>query len=306
MLRASVRRGKQHAIAHALQERVKELRCLYGIAQLVERCQGSVDQLMRGAVELLPPAWQYPEVACARVVFGGREYRSAGFERTVYRQAANISSGGKPAGVVEVCYVKKRPAWDEGPFLKEERALIDAVAEQLGRAASSMAADEALRSAHAQLQVERKALQETNAALRTVLARIEDEKSSIKQAIVANVDKILLPIIHAMAAELPADQKGYARLLRHNLEEIASPLVDKLSRTAMSLTPAEIRVCSMIKMGLSTKEIADFRRTAAGTISRQRENIRKKLGLAGRGVNLTTYLQTFSAGGVGQLQGKRI
>jgi len=131
-----------------------------------------------------------------------------------------------------------------------------------------------------------------------VLARIEDEKSAIKQAIVANVEKILIPIVHALEGELGAEQKVYARLLRHHLEEIASPLVDRLSRMALSLTPAEIRVCSMIKMGLSTKEIAGFRRVAPATVSRQRESIRRKLGLCRKGVNLESYLQTFSAGAV--------
>jgi len=97
--------------------------------------------------------------------------------------------------VVEVYYTKKMPREDEGPFLKEERALIDAVAERLARTAERMRAEEELREAHAQLQVERRALQEANSALRTVLARIEDEKSAIKTAIIANVDRIIMPIL---------------------------------------------------------------------------------------------------------------
>jgi DNA-binding CsgD family transcriptional regulator len=288
-------------IEHDLGERVKELRCLYGIAELEERCspaaagEGSLDRLMQGVADLLPPSWQYPEVACARVVFDEREYITAGFRETHHRQAADIRVAGRRAGTVEVFYLKRMPGSDEGPFLKEERALIDAVADRLGRTAERFGAEEELRRAHGQLQVERRALQEANSALRTVLARIEDEKSSIKQAVVANVEKILLPILHALEVEVGPDQKGYVRLLRRNLEEIASPLVDRLSRRLLALTPAEIGICNMIRMGLGSKEIAQLRHVAPATVSRQRDNIRRKLGLTGKSVNLATYLQTFGA-----------
>jgi DNA-binding CsgD family transcriptional regulator len=225
--------------------------------------------------------------------------RRHGHRAVVHARAAHLAEvrpcAEREVGSVEVYYLRKKPESDEGPFLKEERALIDAVAERLGRTAEWLAAEEQLRVAHGQLQIERKALQESNSALRTVLARIEDEKSNIKQAVVANVEKILLPILHALEAEIGPDQKGYARLLRYNLEEIASPLVDRLSRRALALTPTEVKICSMIKMGLTTKEIARIRHVAPATVSRQRESIRKKLGLGGKSINLATFLQTFTS-----------
>jgi DNA-binding NarL/FixJ family response regulator len=286
--------GAQDRVRHDLQERVKELQCLYGLAQLAERCHHDLDRLMQGAAELLVESWQYPEVTCARILYDGAEYRSSGFRSSRYVQAAPIHLDDEEVGRVEVYYTRKMPPSDEGPFLKEERALIDAVAERLARAIERLKAEQELRTAHAQLQVERKALRDSNSALRTVLARIEDEKNDIKQAIVANVDRILLPILHALEAEIRPDQRGYVRLLRYNLEEIASPLVDRLSRKALALTPAEIAVCGMIKMGMSTKEIASLRNVSPATVSRQRENIRRKLGLANKGVNLATFLQTFA------------
>lgn len=281
-------------IEHALRERVKELRCLYGIAKLVERHEPSLEALFQRAVDLLPPSWQYPEVTCARILFEGKEYRSAGFMETGYKQAADILMSGKKVGVVEVCYTRKMPTADEGPFLHEERALIDAVAERLGRTAKRIRMEEELRSAYGQLQVERRALQESNAALRTVLSRIEDEKGAIKEAIMANVDKIIMPILHALETEVEPDKKGYVRLLARNLEEITSPLVDRLARRFLKLTPAELRTCNMIRMGLSSKEIAQIRHVSPATVSRQRESIRQKLAIKGKNVNLVTYLQSFN------------
>ncbi len=286
--------AKKIRAEHALRERVKELRCLYGIAKLVERHEPNLDTMLQGAVELLPPSWQYPEVTCARILFEDREYRTADFRETGFRQSADIFLSGKKAGMVQVCYTRKMPAADEGPFLHEERALIDAVAERLGRTAKRMRMEEELRSAYGQLKVERKALQESNAALRTVLSRIEDEKGAIKEAIMANVDKIIMPILHALDSEIEPERKGYIRLLRRNLEEITSPLVNRLSRRFLKLTPAELRTCNMIRMGLSTKEIARVRHVSPATVSRQRESIRKKLAIAGRNVNLVTFLQTFN------------
>jgi DNA-binding CsgD family transcriptional regulator len=296
--------AKRVRAEHALRERVKELRCLYGIAKLVERHEPSLDGLLQDAVDLLPPSWQYPEITCARIIYEHKEYRSSGFRETGYKQAADIVLAGRKAGVVEVYYTKKMPPADEGPFLKEERSLIDAVAERLGRTANRMRMEEELRGAYDQLQVERRALQESNAALRTVLSRIEDEKGAVKEAIMANVDKIIMPILHALETEVEAEKRGYVRLLRRNLEEITSPLVDRLSRRFLKLTPAELRTCNMIRMGLSTKEIARIRHVSPATVSRQRESIRHKLAIKGRNVNLVTFLQTFhvAAPPVGQLR----
>jgi DNA-binding CsgD family transcriptional regulator len=285
----------EHArIEHQLRERVKELRCLYGIAQIVERHGTSIDHLLQGTVDLLPPAWQFPQNTCARIRFDEKRTESPGFQETRYRQSADIVVLGKKSGTVEVFYTRKMPRSDEGPFLKEERALIDAVAERLSRTIERIRFEEELRIANDKLQVERKALQESNAALRSVLARIEEEKGAIKEAILANVEKIILPILHALEADVSPEKKGYVKLLRRNLEEITSPLVDRLSRKFLTLTPAELRTCNMIRMGLSTKEIARIRHVATATVNHQRESIRRKLGLTGRSANLITYLQTFN------------
>jgi len=286
----------EHAhIELALRERVKELHCLYGISQLIERHGTSLERLLQGAVDLLPASWQFPEITCARVIFDEKQYKSAGFRETRCRQSADIIIHGMKIGAVEVYYTRKMPTLDEGPFLKEERALIDVVAQKLGRAAQQIQAAEELRMAHDKLNVERRALQESNAALRAVPARIEDEKGAIKEAILANVEKIIMPILQAVETEAGPGKTGYLKLLRRNLEEITSPLIDRLSRRFLTLTPAELSTCNMIRMGLSTKEIARIRHIVPATVSRQRESIRRKLGLTGRNVNLITYLQTFRA-----------
>jgi signal transduction histidine kinase len=119
-----------HATAAALHERVKELTCLYGIAQLAARPGISLDEILQGIADLLPPAWQFPEIASARIVLDGRPYATPGFHESHHRQAVDIVIGGEVRGMVEVVYAKEKPQLDEGPFLAEERSLIDGVAHQ--------------------------------------------------------------------------------------------------------------------------------------------------------------------------------
>jgi DNA-binding CsgD family transcriptional regulator len=108
----------------------------------------------------------------------------------------------------------------------------------------------------------------------------------------ANVDKIVLPILSALSAELPKVQRKYVELLRTNLEEITAPFVSRLSHHHQSLTPTEVKICSMIKTGMRSKEIAEIQRISIATVNRHREHIRRKLKITNSEVNLATYLQT--------------
>ena len=104
-------------VMHDLRERIKELSCLYGISKLAETPGISLEQLLQGTVDLLPPSWQYPEVACGRIILHDREFQTEGFRDTSWRQASEITVHGEVTGGVEVYYLEERPASDEGPFL---------------------------------------------------------------------------------------------------------------------------------------------------------------------------------------------
>jgi PAS domain S-box-containing protein len=134
-----------------LRKRIRELDCLYGIAELRQTPGISLEEMFQGAADLIPPSWQYPEIACARIVLKDEEFRTENFRETPWRQVSDISGHGERIGSVEVCYLEERPESDEGPFLKEERSLINAVAERLGRIAERRRAEEALRERTRQL-----------------------------------------------------------------------------------------------------------------------------------------------------------
>jgi PAS domain S-box-containing protein len=120
-------------LAHGLGERVKELNCLYGISNLVETPDISLEEIVEGTVDLIPPAWQYPEITCARIILEGQEFSTKNFQESPWKQAADILVFGERSGTVQVGYLQEKPQSDEGPFLKEERSLLNSIAERLGK-----------------------------------------------------------------------------------------------------------------------------------------------------------------------------
>ena len=279
-------------VEFALRERIKELNCLYGVSQLAERYLYSLDDLLQELVNFLPHSWQYPDITCARILFKGKTYMSDKFQVTNWRQLSRIYMYHEAVGECSIFYLEECPPADEGPFLKEERALLDAVAEQIGTIATRISADLELQETNRQLTLERKALQEANTALRLVLARIEQEKQEIYSDIKMNVDKILMPILYALAIQLTPAQKKYMEMLQANLEEITSPFISQLSLSYHSMTPTEIAICNMVRNGMRTKEIAEMRGVSEATINRHREKIRRKLKITNQDVNLATFLQS--------------
>jgi DNA-binding NarL/FixJ family response regulator len=279
-------------IESALRERIKELNCLYGVSQLAERNLYSMDKLLEEIVNFLPYSWQYPEITCARIIYEGRTFTSDRFKVTNWRQSSRIYMYHEAVGEIGIFYLEECPPADEGPFLEEERALLDAVAEQIGTIATRISADLELQETNQQLTLEREALQESNTAMRIVLARIEQEKQEVYRDINMNVEKILMPILHALAQQLSPSQKKYVDIAQTSLEEITSPFINQLSRSYRSLTPTEIGICNMIRNGMQTKEIAEARSVSAATINRHREKIRRKLNITNQDVNMATFLQS--------------
>jgi C4-dicarboxylate-specific signal transduction histidine kinase len=120
-------------LSRDLSERVKELNCLYAISKLRDRHGVSTDEVLQDIVDLIPSAWQYPEITCARLSLDGREFKTIPFVETAWELVSDIVVNGVPGGTIEVCYTAERPAAGEGPFLREERTLIEAIAERVAR-----------------------------------------------------------------------------------------------------------------------------------------------------------------------------
>lgn len=143
-------------------ERLKELACINQTTQIIKEGK-SVEETLRRIVHILPRAWQYPENTVARLFFDGKEYRSRDFRETDWRQGQSFTTIDNRSGEIEIFYLKKFRDLDEGPFLKEERNLIDNLASILNNYLNTIEARKILKKSleKDQLRTEMKEFQES-------------------------------------------------------------------------------------------------------------------------------------------------
>ncbi len=125
-----------------------------------------------------------------------------------------------------------------------------------------------------------------------MLGAVEVEKNAVGKQVTSNVEKVILPLVRSLKEGLPRPQQNIAEQLEKALAEIVSPFAHRLSNELASLTPAEVRICNLVRNGLGVKEIAAMEKLSPETIAAHRRNIRRKLGVAHKKINLTTYLRT--------------
>jgi two-component system, NtrC family, sensor kinase len=215
----------------ALRERVKELTCLYGIAELSGRPDAPLDEILQGLAELLPPAWQYPEITTARVVLDDRSHATPAFTEDAGEiQRSELVVNGQPRGFVEVVYTREKPALDEGPFLKEERDLIDTIAR------------------HVSVLIERREASEEGARLQEQL-RHADRLATIGQLAAGVAHEINEPLGSILGfAQLAGKHPQVPEQVNRDLARIvaaslhAREIIKKLMTFARQTPPSKSRV----------------------------------------------------------------
>jgi signal transduction histidine kinase len=214
----------------ALRERVKELTCLYGIARVTQPPGISLAEALQAIVELLPPAWQYPDIACARIVVDELTYTTDGFGPGVHQQAADIMVSGKRRGLVEVVYTQDVPVASEPPFLEEERSLINMVAREIA------------------ILIERCEAEETKAKLQEQL-RHADRLATLGQLAAGVAHEINEPLANILGfAQLARKAPRLPNQAGDDLEKIvknclfAREIIHELLTFARQMTPEMTRV----------------------------------------------------------------
>ena len=114
-----------------LNKRIKELNCLYSISDFIEKDM-SLEDILRGTVNIIPAAMQNPEKSCARIIVGDLEFRTENFREAYYKMRKDVVVGDEQIGAVEIYYLTEEGA-EKGKdaFLEEEKDLIKAIAERL-------------------------------------------------------------------------------------------------------------------------------------------------------------------------------
>ena len=235
-----------------LDERVKELNCLYGISSLIEKPDISLYEIIQGVADLIPPSWRYPEIACSRIILEDKEYKTENFKETNWKQSSEIFVTGKRMGVLEVCYLEERPEINEGLFLKEERNLIDAITERLGRIIERMWAREKQERLESQLQHAKKM-----ESIGTLAGGIAHNFNNLLMGIQGNASMMLLDIDSSHprhknlknieklvdnGAKLSAQLIGYAREGKYEVKPTSLNQLVKDTSDTFGMTKREITV----------------------------------------------------------------
>jgi PAS domain S-box-containing protein len=156
-------------------------------------------------------------------------------------------------------------------------------------------AEGALRKRETELKAQSKHLEEVNAALKVLLKRREEDKIELGENVLANVKELVLPYLEKLKKnQSDPHQMTLVGIVESNLRDIVSPFATKLSSRYLNLTPTEIQVASLIKDGKTNKEIAALLHLSVNTIRSHRHNLRSKLGLKNKKMNLRSYLRSLS------------
>lgn len=124
---------KLEQVSQRLRERIKELNCLYDISSLRAGTSFSLDDVLQEVVDFIPPAIEYPEITCARILFDRYEFTTKNFKDTKWKLSQDIKLNNERIGTLEVCYLEEKQELEEGPFLKEVKNLISAIAESIAQ-----------------------------------------------------------------------------------------------------------------------------------------------------------------------------
>jgi len=242
----------------ALRERVKELTCLYGMGRIAQLPGLSLGDALQQIVELLPPAWQFPEIACARITLDGRDFVSPGFRKGSYCQTAELTISRRVRGVIEVAYLKERVEFAEGPFLPEERSLIDTVAREVALIVERRETEASQATLQAQLrhadrlvtigQLAAGVAHELNEPLGSILgfAQLMQKGSDLPQAAAKDLEKIVKASLHAREVIhklLVFSRQKPPVKVRVNLNRVVS---DGLYFLESRCARAGIALCSML------------------------------------------------------------
>jgi pyruvate,water dikinase len=122
-----------HKKEDELKERIKELNCIYNVTEILEKGSPDMDQVLQRAVNTIPPAMKYPEVAEASVTIGNNTYCTERFAERTDSLSADIMDGSDRIGKITVVYLERKPTMDIGPFYKEELKLLRVLSENLAK-----------------------------------------------------------------------------------------------------------------------------------------------------------------------------
>jgi DNA-binding CsgD family transcriptional regulator len=155
--------------------------------------------------------------------------------------------------------------------------------------------EEALKKSRETLMEQKQSLEETNIAMKVLLKQREQDKLDLEKKVLNNVKDLVLPYVEKLKnARLKPKDRTLVEIVDRHLQDIISPLLQRLSNASLILTPQEMQVAALVKDGRTSQEIADILNVAETTVNFHRKNLRIKFGLRNKRTNLRSYLLSLS------------
>ena len=137
-----------------------------------------------------------------------------------------------------------------------------------------------------------KALKEKNTAMKEIIKQIDKEKEQVEFQLYSNINKLINPVLQTLYEKASETDKLLVNFIKNCLHNITSPFINAFEKKFSALTPREIEISKMIINGFSSKDIASTLAISLLTVHKFRQQIRKKLGLNNKKINLVSYLKS--------------
>jgi PAS domain S-box-containing protein len=151
--------------------------------------------------------------------------------------------------------------------------------------------EEKIQEAEKKLKIHAKELMESNVALKVLLKQREQDQKDFEKNIISNIKHLIMPYIERLKKNKSmSDELVYLNIIESNINNIVSPFSIKLSLQYLDFTPKEIMIADLVKDGKQDKDLMEILNISIGTVKTHRRNIRKKLGINNKKINLRTKL----------------
>ena len=258
-------------LLHDMNERIKEQTCMHEVSRSILQRE-TLEEIFRDVVSLISAGWHYVESTRGKIVFEDKEFVAEVFEETEWKLTSEITVNGEVCGRVEVYYLQEYPMLDEGPFLREERSLIDAIAHTLGGAVARKHAEQKMRDYAAALEKSNVELEELNGAVVAAdqaktefLANMSHEIRTPMTAILGFAE--LLAGEDGLEGDCEERAKALATIKRNGeyLLQLINDILD-LSKIEAGRFDIEQVTCSPVKVVAEVAALMDVRAKAKGLL----------------------------------------
>lgn len=226
-----------------LTQRVRELNCLYTVSRLASNPSLGLSEFGRQTCEAMPWGWQYPELAAVRMSISDIQFTTPGFAETEWRMATVLKSGDATLGMLEVFYTEKMPEADEGPFLTQERDLLEEIANRVADAIARRRNEQALKTA-------KNAAEAANKAKSTFLSAISHEIRTPMNGILGMIDLLYQTRMDANQNRMLATTRDSAQALLRIIDDVLD--FSKVEAGKLEIEETPFRVADVVESASET------------------------------------------------------